>query len=119
MTVHDQGLGISEADREALFTEFFRSTNPRALAEPGTGLGLTICSRIVARHGGRIEVDSRIGQGSTFRVLLPTAAASGRSRWHSGHAWQTPDPMRMRAGGGSSLAPSRQSRSPADPPVRS
>ncbi len=77
MTVHDQGLGISEADREALFTEFFRSTNPRALAEPGTGLGLTICSRIVARHGGRIEVDSQIGRGSTFRALLP-AAAGGR-----------------------------------------
>jgi signal transduction histidine kinase len=82
MSVRDQGLGISEADREALFTEFFRSTNPRALAEPGTGLGLTICARIVARHGGRIEVDSRIGRGSTFRVLLPAAAAgSTRGGW--------------------------------------
>ena len=86
MAVADQGLGISEADREALFTEFFRSTNPRALAEPGTGLGLTICARIVARHGGRVEVESAIGVGSTFRVLLPAATADGdgiRRGWRS------------------------------------
>ncbi len=84
MSVRDHGLGISESDREALFTEFFRSTNPRALSESGTGLGLTICARIVARHGGRIEVESRIDEGSTFRVVLPSAAAGpgGSRRGH-------------------------------------
>jgi signal transduction histidine kinase len=67
----DEGLGISADDREHLFTEFFRSTNRAALDRPGTGLGLTITRRVVERHGGRIEVESELGVGSTFRVLLP------------------------------------------------
>ena len=69
----DQGIGISEGDRAQLFREFFRSTNPQAVAEPGTGLGLTIVKRIVGRHGGRIEVSSELGRGSTFTVTLPAA----------------------------------------------
>jgi two-component system, OmpR family, phosphate regulon sensor histidine kinase PhoR len=71
----DEGLGISPEDQEQLFTEFFRSTNRAALDRPGTGLGLTITRRVVERHQGRIEVDSELGVGSTFRVLLPAAAA--------------------------------------------
>ena len=74
LRVTDQGLGISEADQQHLFTEFFRSTNPEAVAEPGTGLGLTIVQRIVDRHGGRIDVRSELGEGSTFTVPLPAAA---------------------------------------------
>jgi signal transduction histidine kinase len=73
LVVADDGIGISADDQEHLFTEFFRSTNPVALAEPGTGLGLAIVERIVRRHGGRIEVDSELGIGTTFRVLLPAA----------------------------------------------
>lgn len=69
----DEGLGISVEDRAGLFTEFFRSTNRQALERPGTGLGLTITKRVVERHGGRIEVDSELGEGSTFRVFLPVA----------------------------------------------
>jgi signal transduction histidine kinase len=69
----DEGLGISEADQQQLFTEFFRSSNPAAVAQPGTGLGLAIVKRIVQRHGGRIEVESELGRGSTFRVHLPAA----------------------------------------------
>jgi signal transduction histidine kinase len=69
----DDGLGISPADQEQLFTEFFRSSNPGALAVPGTGLGLTIVKRIVTRHVGTISVDSEIGSGSTFTVTLPAA----------------------------------------------
>ena len=69
----DTGLGISREDQEQLFQEFFRSTNPLAQAQPGTGLGLSIVHRIVARHGGRTEVESRLGEGSTFRVRLPVA----------------------------------------------
>jgi two-component system, OmpR family, phosphate regulon sensor histidine kinase PhoR len=71
----DEGLGISASDRERLFTEFFRSTNRAALDRPGTGLGLTITKRVVERHGGRIEVESELGVGSTFRVFLPLAEA--------------------------------------------
>lgn len=72
--VVDRGLGISVEDQDRLFAEFFRSTNPEALAQPGTGLGLTICRRIVEQHDGRIEVESALGAGSTFRVFLPAAA---------------------------------------------
>jgi signal transduction histidine kinase len=67
----DEGMGISAADQRRLFQEFFRSTNPAAVALPGTGLGLTIVKRIVERHGGRIEVESELGKGSMFRVRLP------------------------------------------------
>ena len=69
----DEGIGISEADLDRLGTEFFRSTNPLALTQPGTGLGLAIVRRILDRHGGRLEVSSELGAGSTFRVRLPAA----------------------------------------------
>ncbi|WGL52228.1 HAMP domain-containing sensor histidine kinase [Nocardioides sp. BP30] len=76
LTVSDDGIGISTEDQAMLFTEFFRTSNAEALLEPGTGLGLVIVRRIVERHGGRIEVDSRLGEGSTFRVHLPCPGAS-------------------------------------------
>lgn len=69
----DDGLGISAEDQTGLFTEFFRSTNPAALAEPGTGLGLAIVQRLVAHHHGSVEVESTLGKGSTFTVRLPVA----------------------------------------------
>lgn len=72
LDVSDTGLGIAEHDQARLFTEFFRSSNPEALRRPGTGLGLAIVARVVERHGGRIELASSLGQGSTFRVHLPT-----------------------------------------------
>ena len=62
-TCRDDGLGISGPDRQRLFNEFFRSTNPEALARPGTGLGLAIVARIASRHGGRIDVESTLGVG--------------------------------------------------------
>jgi signal transduction histidine kinase len=71
LVVSDEGIGISEADRERLGTEFFRSSNPRAVAQPGTGLGLAIVRRIVDRHRGRLVVESELGHGSSFRVHLP------------------------------------------------
>ena len=77
LTVADDGIGISEADRARLFTEFFRSTNPAALERPGTGLGLAIVARIVDRHGGRVEVDSELGSGTTVAVTLPADVSAG------------------------------------------
>ena len=69
----DEGIGISAADQSQLFREFFRSDKAEVKAQAGTGLGLTIVDRIVARHLGRIEVDSELGRGSTFRIFLPAA----------------------------------------------
>lgn len=73
VTVADTGMGISEADQQKLFTEFFRSTNPDAVKLPGTGLGLSIAKSIVERHGGRIAVDSVLGKGTTFTTNLMSA----------------------------------------------
>ncbi len=73
LTCTDEGIGISAADRAELFTEFFRSDDPAAATQPGTGLGLAIAARIVDRHRGRIEVESELGVGSLFRVVLPSA----------------------------------------------
>ncbi|WP_181313002.1 sensor histidine kinase [Nocardioides campestrisoli] len=72
-TCEDEGMGISPADQAKLFEEFFRSTNPLALARPGTGLGLPIVKRVVERHGGRIGVESELGRGTHVYVWLPRA----------------------------------------------
>nr|WP_246283738.1 HAMP domain-containing sensor histidine kinase [Nocardioides perillae] len=72
-TCTDRGIGIAPADQEQLFTEFFRSGDPAARARPGTGLGLAIVARIAERHGGRVSVRSRLGEGSTFELELPAA----------------------------------------------
>jgi signal transduction histidine kinase len=69
----DNGIGIAPEDRAMLFREFFRSDSADVKAQAGTGLGLTIVDRIVTRHAGRIEVDSELGCGSTFRVYLPAS----------------------------------------------
>lgn len=69
----DDGIGIAEEDQRKLFGEFYRSSNPAAHKIAGTGLGLSIVKRIVERHGGRVQVSSRLGEGSTFSVTLPSA----------------------------------------------
>ncbi|GAA4691450.1 sensor histidine kinase [Nocardioides conyzicola] len=71
--VADDGLGIAEEDQARIFRAFYRTENPEALSEPGTGLGLAIVATVVERHGGRVEVDSHLGQGSIFTVTLPGA----------------------------------------------
>jgi len=68
--ISDTGIGIPESEQQRLFSEFFRAENAKKLDEIGTGLGLSIVKTIVEQHGGSIEVQSREGEGSTFRVLL-------------------------------------------------
>lgn len=69
--VADTGIGIPEEALPHLFEEFYRAPNAKALEEVGTGLGLAIVKDVVERYGGRIEVESRVGQGSTFVVTFP------------------------------------------------
>jgi signal transduction histidine kinase len=71
LVVRDKGIGIAEGEQGRLFEEFFRSESVAARRRPGTGLGLTVVDRVVRRHRGRIEVQSELGEGTTFRVLLP------------------------------------------------
>jgi signal transduction histidine kinase len=75
-TVQDTGIGISTEDLSRVFQEFYRSEAGRLQVELGTGLGLPIISQIVKIYQGTIQVDSAPGQGSTFTVSLPLAAAS-------------------------------------------
>ena len=72
LAVIDEGIGIAEEEQGRLFEEFFRSESVEARARPGTGLGLAVVDRVVRRHRGRIEVESELGEGTTFRVLLPS-----------------------------------------------
>ena len=73
--VQDDGSGISADHLEHLFEPFF-TTKPEG---QGTGLGLSVSQEIVQRHGGRLTVDSQLGEGSRFRVWLPLQAARNES----------------------------------------
>ena len=72
--VQDNGSGVQPHDRKKIFERFYRADNLLSRKTEGTGLGLAIAKKIVEAHGGRIELDSRLGEGSTFRVLLPAEA---------------------------------------------
>jgi signal transduction histidine kinase len=69
--VIDDGAGIPRNEIARIFEPFY-TTKP---AGRGTGLGLSVCYSIIVQHGGRIEVDSAVGAGSTFRIVLPNAKA--------------------------------------------
>ena len=71
LEVIDTGIGIPPESIPRLFERFYRVDKGRAREEGGTGLGLAIVKHVAQTHGGQVEVESRIGQGSTFRVRLP------------------------------------------------
>ena len=71
LDVADTGLGIRDENLERIFSEFFREKRPETRELEGNGLGLAIVKRLVERAGGRLEVSSVEGDGSTFSVLLP------------------------------------------------
>jgi PAS domain S-box-containing protein len=76
LTVRDTGLGIPKEDLPKVFDRFYRVNRP-GKEITGTGLGLAIVHRIVEAHGGRIEVQSEVGQGTTFTVRLPASIHQG------------------------------------------
>ncbi|MBV2154653.1 cell wall metabolism sensor histidine kinase WalK [Kitasatospora sp. SUK 42] len=75
ISVTDQGIGISEKDRERVFERFYRVDPARSRATGGTGLGLSIVKHVAASHGGTVSVWSVEGQGSTFTIRLPAGQA--------------------------------------------
>ncbi|MER7486461.1 ATP-binding protein [Streptomyces sp. NPDC126497] len=76
IAVTDQGIGISEKDKERVFERFYRVDPARSRATGGTGLGLAIVKHVAASHGGEVTVWSAEGQGSTFTLRLPEARAA-------------------------------------------
>jgi PAS domain S-box-containing protein len=74
IVVRDTGPGISAEDQLTIFEEFRQADSSATKTKGGTGLGLAIARRIVGMHGGRLWVDSKLGEGATFFVMLPTKA---------------------------------------------
>ena len=72
--VSDEGLGINKQEIPGLFGEFQQASTRATAGEHGSGLGLAICKRLVALHGGKIDVESEPGKGSRFSFKLPAGA---------------------------------------------
>jgi two-component system sensor histidine kinase SenX3 len=72
IAVQDQGIGIAANDLDRIFERFYRADQARSRDTGGTGLGLAIVRHIAVNHGGRVDVESTVGVGSTFTLSLPT-----------------------------------------------
>lgn len=80
ISVIDQGVGIAPKDLSKLFKKFSRIENVATFQEEGAGLGLYWSKKVVALHGGRLEVESTYGKGSVFKIILPIMAPQKRAR---------------------------------------
>lgn len=78
VAVTDKGVGIEPEDRDRVFERFYRVDPARSRVTGGTGLGLSIVKHVATSHGGEVTLWSRPGQGSTFTLRLPVAAAPAR-----------------------------------------
>ena len=106
--VSDTGVGIAEEDLPRLFREFEQLPQPNGVRPEGTGLGLALTRRLVELHGGKVEVESELGKGSTFSVL-PAAAVARRDRPSSARPTRgrrRPSPLASRPAGMSEPRPS-------------
>ena len=72
--VVDRGLGLEPEEKKRIFEKFYRAPSHESRLIAGTGLGLTLVAHIAAAHGGRVEVESAPGSGSTFCILIPIEA---------------------------------------------
>jgi signal transduction histidine kinase len=78
IAVRDTGPGISPEAQQRIFDEFHQIDDASTRRKGGTGLGLSISRRLVAMHGGRIDVESIVGQGATFTVVVPSRVSEQR-----------------------------------------
>jgi signal transduction histidine kinase len=69
--VADTGIGISQEDQEKIFDRYFRADHPLVRQQAGTGLGLPIAKSLIEMHGGKLWLQSKVDQGSTFSFTLP------------------------------------------------
>ena len=74
LVVRDHGIGIPDGARRHLFEKFYRINNPELQNVAGTGIGLYLVRQVVEGHGGHVQVDSHLGEGSAFEIDLPVAA---------------------------------------------
>ncbi len=74
LSVRDHGIGIPPSDVARIFERFYRVDQARSRQTGGTGLGLAIVRHVATNHGGEVQVDSRLGEGSVFTLRIPTAS---------------------------------------------
>ncbi|RXJ00249.1 HAMP domain-containing protein [Anaerobacillus alkaliphilus] len=72
VTIADSGIGISEMDQELIWERFYKVDRGRSRQNKGTGLGLAIVKKLVELHDGKINVESKIGKGTTFKIWIPS-----------------------------------------------
>jgi signal transduction histidine kinase len=78
IAVKDTGIGIAASDLPHIFDRFYRVNVDRSRQSGGSGLGLAIASAIIYAHGGKLKVESNLGQGSIFTVVLPLASITSK-----------------------------------------
>lgn len=71
ISVEDNGPGIAEGDLKNIFEKFFRASSSKSLPVKGLGLGLYFVKKIIDTHQGKIEVHSKVGKGTTFKIFIP------------------------------------------------